>query len=315
MIVTVTPNPALDVTYEVDKLQLGGEHRVRAVHERPGGKGINVARILSSLGHRTLATGLTIGATGRAMTAALQEFDVPEAFLQLDDSGRGHTRRTVVVHDGLATTSFYEPGPRLIAADAKALIEHVRALVGGATALVISGSLPPGLPDDTVARLASLAHDHGIPAVVDTAVMLALAAKTGAVLNPNRAELAIAVGVPDLPTLTDVVEAARHLVSEGANALVVTLGSEGMVAVTKDAVLRSRPPTVLSGNPTGAGDACAAALTARLATACAAGKAVDWHATLVEATALSAAALLRPVAGEVDREAYERWKTEIEITA
>ncbi|MGC9670690.1 1-phosphofructokinase family hexose kinase [Planosporangium sp. 12N6] len=314
MILTVTPNPALDATYLVDEVRPGGEHRVREVRELPGGKGVNLARVVHALGVPVRATGLTMGGTGQAIKAALRALGIEETFVHLDDGGaaRRSRRTVVVVDDSRAATSFWEPGPQADADDLDRLIGHVDEQLSRTSALTVSGSLPRGLPPGTAARLASRATARGVPALVDTSGPgLVAAARSGAVLKPNRSELAEALG-RRLSDVADTVHAARELVDQGAAAVVVTAGPDGLVAVTGTGAWQARPSEVVRGNPTGAGDACAAALAIRLAGSGSPAR-VDWPRALAEATALSAAAVLRPVAGEVDLDAYRRWVGQIHV--
>jgi tagatose 6-phosphate kinase len=138
--------------------------------------------------------------------------------------------------------------------------------------------------------------------VVDTTgSALLAAAKTGAVVRANASELRDAVG-------SDVPDGSRQLVAMGARAAVITDGAAGMVAVVGDQAWRALPVERVSGNPTGAGDAC----TAVVAIAIAEGN-NDWPAVLRSAVAASAAAVLTPVAGDIDLEAYQRWLPQVVV--
>ncbi len=283
MIVTVTPNPALDITYELPELRPGHAHRVRSVHSRAGGKGVNVARVLAALGHEVLVLGLAGGATGDAVRADLDAAGIAHDLVPC----AGETRRTVTLVDGGSATLLNEPGPVISLDDWSALV----ARVPDADVLVISGSLPPGLDEDAVARLAA-AYDA--PVIVDTSgEPLRRAAPYAWAVKPNAEELAALTGTDD------PVAGARALRAGGT--VVVSLGAEGLLAVTGDGVHRTAPPEVVSGNPTGAGDAVVAALAAGVGT--------PWPALLNDAVALSAAAVLSPVAGSYDPAAYEGFRT------
>ncbi|HET8658756.1 MAG TPA: hexose kinase [Micromonosporaceae bacterium] len=291
MIVVVAANPALDVTYAVDALKPGTSHRVRTVTQRAGGKGVNVARVLSGLGHSTVVVGLAGGVTGHQLRAELDAEHLRHRFVPLV----GETRRTVTVVAGGDATVFNEPGPVVDGVAWDALVEGVaRALGGGATGLVCSGSLPPGAPAGSYAALVRLARDQRIPVVVDAEGMpLLAAARAGAdLVKPNAAELAATTGV------ASHIQAAQVLRGAGAGSVAVSLGADGMLAVTGQGAWRVRLPRRLAGNPTGAGDAAAAAFVAGMAS----GQA--WVDMLRHAVALSAAAVLAPVAGSVDVVAY-----------
>lgn len=311
MILTVTPNPALDVTYQVDELRPGAEHRVQAVHTRPGSKGVNVARVLTTLGAACGATGLAGGATGAELRAGLRRLGVHEDFLETAVD----SRRTVVVTGGGLSTSLWEPGPVLPAELADRLVAAVSARLGECQALVVAGSLPPGLPADVHARLASAATSAGVPALVDAdgAALREAVAVPGVVLTPNATELERLTGVP-VTDAASVLSALSELPRHARADWVVTLGGSGMVAVSTTGAWAAAPPEQVHGTATGAGDAAAAALVRALAAAGGA-TGVDWPEALRDAVALGAAAVLSPVAGEVDLEAYARWHPRVHVRA
>ncbi|MFB4298802.1 1-phosphofructokinase family hexose kinase [Actinomadura sp. NTSP31] len=280
MILTVTLNPAWDVTYRVPRLTPHGSHRVASTLQRPGGKGLNVARVLHALGEDTLATGLAGGATGAMVRDALE---VPCAFAAI----AGETRRTVTVVDTDATI-FNEPGPDVRPDEWAAFQESFAARAAAASVVVLSGSLPPGLPEDAYAVLTRLARGAGARVLVDAGGP-ALRAAAGArpdLLKPNEAEMA-AAGLD------------RAALGEGG-ALVVSRGADGMLAVTPDGCFEAVPYEVVAGNPTGAGDAAAAALAVALRDR------TPWPRALGEAVALSAAAVAAPAAGEFDPDVLRR---------
>lgn len=285
MILTVTLNPAVDVTYDVGRLRPGTTHRVTAVTERAGGKGLNVARVLHQLGRPVTVTGLVGGRTGGEIRAELAEAGITEAFVRLQE---GASRRTVTVLDEAGATLLNEPGPRVSASEWERAQRTLVRLAGQSDLIVLSGSLPPGVPATAYADLSRLAGADRC--LVDTSgAGLVAAAEAGVgLLTPNAEELIEATG------LTDVVAAARAMLERGAGGVVVTLGEDGMLAVTLAGSWRARLPERLEGNPTGAGDAAAAALASGLA----AGD--PWPALLREAVAWSAAAVPVPYAGEVD---------------
>jgi tagatose 6-phosphate kinase len=295
MILTVTANPALDVTYRVATLVPHGTHRVSAVAERAGGKGLNVARVLHALGEPVLATGLLGGATG-ARVGELLAGGPPASFVPI----AGETRRTVAVADDGDATGFWEPGPAVSAGEWAAFVSHFRSLAEAADVVVLSGSLPPGAPVDGYATLITLAGST--PAIVDTSgasLRHALAAGPD-IVKPNAAELAALLAPAGSPVRD--AQAARRL---GAEAVVVSHGPGGLVAATASGCWRSRPPYAVAGNPTGAGDACVAALARGLAAG------TPWPDRLRDAVALSAAAVAAPVAGDVDLDLYERIRPDV----
>jgi tagatose 6-phosphate kinase len=300
MIGTVTLNLALDVTYEVDELVVGGSHRVGAIRQRAGGKGVNVARVASTLGHQVLVLGFVGGVTGEVVAEELFDAGLTALLTPI----AGETRRTVAIVNGADgdATIFNEAGPSVSADEWRAFND--RMPWGRLGVLACSGSLPPGLPSDAYAELAVRARHHDVLTVIDAGGdALTAAAKAGAVVRSNASELRDALGD------TTVEEGARHLVELGATAAVITDGSRGMVAASHKGVWRAQPVEQVSGNPTGAGDAC----TAVVAAAVAESPQPDWSVVLKSAVAASAAAVLTPVAGDIDLAAYRRWQPQVAV--
>jgi tagatose 6-phosphate kinase len=303
MILTVTLNPAWDVTYPVNGLRPGTTHRVSQPAGRAGGKGVNVARVLKAMGRPALASGVLLGDTGRAVAADLDAAGVPASFLSVGDGGdrhrghrdRGRTRSTVTIVDtatGQATV-FNEPGPGPGAVDWPALRGHLLALIARSAVVVLSGSLPPALPDDAYAELIDASRALGARTILDSdgaGLTAALAARPD-IVKPNRDELARATGTSDLR------RGAAALLAAGAGAVVVSDGPAGMLAVSRGAMgltaLSARPPALDAVNPTGAGDAAVAALASCLLAD------ASWPLALRTAVAWSSASVLEPVAGAV----------------
>jgi fructose-1-phosphate kinase PfkB-like protein len=169
---------------------------------------------------------------------------------------------------------------------------------------VLSGSLPSGLPDDAYAVLCRAAAEAHVPAVLDAdddALAQGLAGGP-AIVKPNAGELArIAPG-------RDPLSAAQWLRDAGAGAVVASRGADGLIAVTPEGCWSARPPERVEGNPTGAGDAAVAALTAGLVTG------APWPRRLA-AAAVSAAAVHSPLAGSFDEQAYHRYLKAVSVEA
>jgi tagatose 6-phosphate kinase len=302
LIGTVTLNLALDVTYGVDELVVGGSHRVASPLQRAGGKGVNVARVAATLGHQVLALGFVGGLTGEIVAEELFDAGLTALLTPI----RGETRRTVAIVNGVDgdATIFNEAGPSVSEDEWRAF--HDRMPWARLGVLACSGSLPPGLPADAYAELAVRARHHDVLSVIDVGGdALVAAAKAGAVVRSNAAELREALGE------LSVEEGARQLVSAGATAAVITDGASGMVAASNQGVWRALPVERVAGNPTGAGDAC----TAVVAAAVAGSAEPDWPVVLKSAVAASAAAVLTPVAGDIDLEAYRRWQPQVVVQA
>ena len=155
MILVVALNPALDITHHVDGVDWAGVNRPAEVRTSPGGKGLNVARVLRALETDVLLVGIAGGTTGNAVRSALGAAGVPAVFTEI----AGETRRTFAVvdtHRGDASC-FYEPGPQVTSAEYARFIDTFSAAVSRSTAVVLSGSLPRGLTSKTYADLITMA--------------------------------------------------------------------------------------------------------------------------------------------------------------
>ncbi|MFE3852535.1 1-phosphofructokinase family hexose kinase [Streptomyces griseorubiginosus] len=303
MILTVTLNTALDITYRVRSLRPHTSHRVTEVVERPGGKGLNVARVLAALGHEVTVTGFTGGATGRAVQDRLTTVPgLVDALVPVT----GATRRTIAVVDERSgdTTQLNEPGPTVTPAEWSAFQEAYEDLVPSVSAVALCGSLPPGVPVGAYAGLIRTAKAAGVPVLLDTsgeALRRGVAARPD-ILKPNADELA------ELTGSHDPLRATQDARRRGARAVVASLGGDGLLATTPEGRWRATPPTHLHGNPTGAGDSVAAGLLSGLV------QQLPWPDRLSRAVALAAATVLAPVAGEFDRAAYEDLLARVTVT-
>jgi tagatose 6-phosphate kinase len=304
MILVVAVNPALDVTHHVAGVDWSGVNRPARVSARPGGKGLNVARTLRALGTETLVVGLAGGVTGDAVRAGLHEAGVPARFADI----AGQTRRTFAVVDTTRhdTALFNEPGPAVSQPEWQAFLVLVEESLPGSSALVLSGSLPPGLPTDSYARLTALAGQ--VPVVLDAEgpALLHGAAAGPAIAKPNLAELERTVGLA-APGLAATAAAAGKLRAAGAGAVVVSLGGDGLLAVTGDGTWHAAPRGWVKGNPTGAGDAVVAGLARGLALG------TPWPDRLRQAVALGTAAAAAPVAGHFAEADYARAFAEVTV--
>lgn len=298
MILTVTPNPALDLTWHVTRLVPGATHRVAEGAARAGGKGLNVARVLHSQRHDVMALTTAGGAAGDQFRTELEESGVPHRLI----GTASPTRRSAAIVDEATgeTAILNEAGGPLTPAEATALTATAEALAGSAGAVAISGSLRPGFGPHELAALVERVALFA-PVVVDTSGPgLLAAARAGAhVLKPNREELEAATG------LADPRAGARALRDLGAGCVLLSLGEEGLALFPREGdPIAARLPHPLRGNATGAGDAAVAAVAAALAAGddlwSAASTAHAARAALARrATAWSAAAVLMPLAGEL----------------
>ena len=165
MIVTVTLNPALQVSYAAQQVRLGRANPVSQVSYRAGGGGLAVARVLHTFGHEVVATGLAGGASGELIRAELSRSGIATQFTQIALESRRDLR--VCDSSAATVTSFSEPAPYITTEELGRLAADFRGLMDGATAVVLCGSLPAGLPTEIYGSLASYAAEAGVPAVLD----------------------------------------------------------------------------------------------------------------------------------------------------
>jgi 1-phosphofructokinase len=283
MIVTVTPNPSLDRTLEVDELLRGEVVRAYAERSDPGGKGVNVSRALVANGYPSRAVLPLGGADGRLLASLLVDLGIGVAGVPIADEIRSNV--TVVEPNG-TVTKLNAPGPRLSAAEVEALLERAVAAAEGAEWVVASGSLAPGTPEDLYARLVEDVRAVGARVAVDTsgAALERVLSLGPDVLKPNERELSEVTGVvPE--TLGDVVLAANELRAKGVGTVVVSLGPSGAVLVDDDDPVHAASDVIVPRSTVGAGDALLAGF---LAAGAAGGRA------LAEGVAWGAAACALP---------------------
>lgn len=252
MIVTLTPNPSLDRTIAVDALRRGGVHRALSIREDPGGKGVNVSRALAANGATTVAVLPAGGAIAPQFSALLVEAHVRHDLVNLPGAVR--TNITLVEDDG-TTTKINELGRDSTAADAALMLDATQSHLADATWVVGCGSLPPGLGGEVYVELVARARRHGVAVAIDTsgAALTQVIDAGPDLIKPNLHELAEHAG-RELPRLTDVVEAAREIVAAGVATVVVSLGAQGAVAVTRDEAVHAVAHVSSPLSTVGAGD-------------------------------------------------------------
>jgi len=260
MIVTLTLNPSVDRTVEVEALARGEVMRALGVRVDPGGKGINVSRALASHGLPTRAVVTLGGAEGEHLVTLLRGTGIEVVPVPIQGAIRSNI--TVVEPDG-TTTKFNEPGAELSSEELNSVFDAVVSAVESADWLVASGSLPPGTPAGVYADLVRALAGSGTRVAIDTSgpALEAVLAAEPTLVKPNRDELAEATGVR-LVTIADVVEAACRLRDRGARAVLASLGADGAVLVDDDGAIHGQTPVVSPLSSVGAGDAMLAGFLA-----------------------------------------------------
>jgi 6-phosphofructokinase 2 len=285
-LLTLTPNPALDLFTTTARVQPTHKLRCGPPLMHPGGGGINVARVLARLGADVLAVYPAGGVAGRQLHALLQAEGVPDDMLPI----AGETRESFSAHEEASGLDyrFVLPGPTLAAAEWQACLDRACAGRPAAGWLVASGSLPPGVPDDFYARLATRVAAAGVKLVLDTSgVPLKLALQAGvSLVKPSLRELQELTDAA-LDTVEQRLAACRALVQRRQAELVaLSLGAEGALLVAAEGAWHAPALPVPVVSTIGAGDSVVAGMVFALA------RGDGLADALRQAMAASAAALL-----------------------
>lgn len=259
VILTVTPNPGLDRTYLVEHFAVDRVHRPYEALVMAGGKGVNVSRVVQTLGGQSVATGFLGGHTGQEVREHLAAEAIPDAFIAVP----GESRLCVKVLDTTARTQteINEAGPVITPEALDAFRKHYALLLSGASAVSFCGSLPPGAPADFFKEPISIARQRGVLCALDAsgdALRLGLEARPD-IIKPNAREASELLG-REIETVGDAAEAGRELVAGGVKVAAVSLGRCGAVVVDQSGAWFAEPPEVEFRSAVGSGDAFLAGL-------------------------------------------------------
>ena len=248
MILTVTLNPAVDISYPLETLVIDDVNRVTQVSKTAGGKGLNVSRVLQLMDQKLLATGIVGGNIGRFIKQKLDKDQIKHHFFEIDQESRN---AIAILHDGGQQTEILEAGPTISEQDAQAFMTFYADLLKRVSTVTLSGSLPKGLGTDYYARMVEMAHQAGVNAILDT---------SGA-SKPNETEIAqllqASVDVQDIGRLKMALQAP---IFDGVEWIVVSMGAAGAFAKHHDYFYRVTIPKIHVENPVGSGDATLAGL-------------------------------------------------------
>lgn len=264
MIVTITMNPSIDIAYQIEDFRLGTVNRVENVKKTPGGKGLNVTRVLKEARVDVLASGLLGGSLGSEIRTRLKADGIKEQFSEI----AGETRNCIAILHDREQTEILETGPTISESEARAFLDNFRSLAEIGNLITISGSLPRGLDKDFYAEVLAIANQSETPVLLDTSGSSLKAVLESQhkplLIKPNREELS------DLLTIniTDDVSTLKEMLSQplfnGIEWIVVSLGASGAFAKHKDHFYKVDIPKIQVVNPVGSGDATIAGLAAAI---------------------------------------------------
>lgn len=306
MILTVTLNAAIDKTYTVNNFNINHVHRTTGISALPGGKGINVARILSTLGIETLATGFVGGYSGKFILDELEKQNLNNDFLQI----QGESRTCINILDcrNATSTEILENGISISESDQKAFFTKFKNLCQKSKVVVMSGSVPNGLSTDVYRKLTEIANANGAVTILDTNKDYLIEGIKGKpyMIKPNNEELGAAFGIK-LNDEKDIEKVIEMCLKDGISTVVVSLGKKGSIVGSEKGFFRVCPPEIKAVNPVGCGDALVAGFAAGFS------KGLDIKDTIKLATATATSNALHYGAGMVDKKEVEDFMNGIEI--
>jgi 6-phosphofructokinase 2 len=258
---TLTLNPTIDKSAEVDHVTSEKKLRCRSPRYEPGGGGLNVSRAIRKLGGESTALYLAGGLQGRRLQDLLDEEKLDHRPVPIAEP----TRENLIVYEDKSGEQyrFGMPGPEVSESEWRGLLDSLRDRDPAPDYLVASGSRPPGVPDDFYARLARLCREKGTRMILDASGdPLVEAVREGVFLvKPNVAELRTLAGTDDFQDEEELEELACRLTRDGVVEVVVaSLGAAGAMLAWKDQCRRLRAPTVSIKSKVGAGDSMVAGI-------------------------------------------------------
>jgi 6-phosphofructokinase 2 len=263
MIATVTLNPSLDKTVTVEQLVIDETNRWTSFRRDPGGKGINVSRVIHELRGKTIVYGFIGGVDGEILKQLLQQQGVPFDFTPI----KGEVRSNLIITnmETCCQTRIDAPGPHISKGELESLISKIIHTEPKPSFLVMAGSIPPGVPDNIYARLIEEAKAQGVKTVLDSDgqwLREGIKAKP-TVIKPNVHEAEDLLGTK-LKDEASIIQAAKTLVNQGIEVVAISRGPDGLIIATDTQTLSVIPPQVEISSTVGAGDSAVAGMVLSL---------------------------------------------------
>lgn len=260
MIITVTFNPAIDKTAEVDTLCVGGLNRLKNVTMDAGGKGVNVSKTIQALGGESLCTGFLAGSTGDFIEQTLEGLHISHDFVRVAGSTRTNLK---VLDQHMELTELNEAGPTVSDLEIEQLKHRILKHCDEDTIVVLSGNVSPGVDPHIYEDFIRVIQQTKAKAVLDADGPLfanGINARP-AFIKPNKYELATHFGMDETCTNEEIVRKAKTLLNEDTTLVVVSMGKEGSIFITKEAIYQAEALSITAHSAVGAGDAMVAAIT------------------------------------------------------
>ena len=259
MIVTVTMNPAIDKTVDIDRLQHGGLNRIQKVEYDAGGKGINVSKTIQELGGTSVATGFLGGNAGRTIESVLNDKGIQNDFITVDGETRTNTK---VFEQTGEVTELNEPGPMISDGQIGQLMEKLEGYANAQTLFILAGSIPNGVDKGIYGEITRRVHAHGAKVLLDADGELFRSALDAGpdMIKPNRVELEEYAGFDYRASVEELLETAKSLKGKGIGTVAVSMGKSGAMLVRDGYEVKCPALSVKAHSTVGAGDAMVAAL-------------------------------------------------------
>lgn len=260
MILVLSANAGIDRTYEVANFSVGMYHHPRRFRVCPGGKGVNVARVLRKLGHEVIITGFAGGHIGNSMNSMLKADGIRPEFVRIAEESR--LCLNIVDTNTHTSTQVDEVGPLVSPAEIEQLRRQWLKLLRACRLVVISGSAPRGVPSSIYTEFIFTAKEQRVPVILDVREpYFNEAIEAGPmIVKPNLAELSAFAG-QELSVPSGVVAASKEILRQGVRLVMTSLAKHGAIAVTSEAGnWWARPPAIEAISEVGSGDAMVAGL-------------------------------------------------------
>lgn len=259
MIVTVTMNPAIDKTVEIDSLLPGGLNRIQKVEYDAGGKGINVSKTIHELGGESIATGFLGGNAGKTIESVLNEKRIQSDFIWVEGETRTNTK---VFESNGNVTELNEPGPEIQKEQIEALFSKLEGYADENTLFILAGSIPNGVDKQVYADITRLVHDKGATVLLDAdGELFRNSLEAGPdIIKPNRVELEEYAGMDYRASEGELLQLAKGLMEKGVKTVAVSMGKGGAMLIRPDYQVKCPALSVKAHSTVGAGDAMVAAL-------------------------------------------------------
>lgn len=259
MIVTVTMNPAIDKTVDVQNFEPGGLNRILQVVSDAGGKGINVSKTICELGGKSTAAGFVGGSAGNRIISVLKEWGIEEDFVEV----RGETRtNTKVVDPRLGVTELNEPGPNVTDDEMGKLLKKLEGYAGPDTLFVLAGSVPAGVDKGIYRKITELVHKKGARVLLDADGELFAECLAAApdMIKPNRDELERFYEMDYHPSEEELIRMGKKFFEKGISTVIISLGQMGALFLSEGKCYKAEALFVKAHSTVGAGDAMVAAM-------------------------------------------------------